>query len=99
VLVAQTTTQFWIAGLIMSTFFGPVQAASRTFMARLAPAELRGEMFGLYAVSGKITSFAGPFVVGAVTALASSQRIGMATILIFLIAGLALLQTVDEPRD
>jgi len=99
VLLAQTETQFWIAGLTMSIFFGPVQAASRTFMARLAPPELRGEMFGLYAVSGKITSFAGPFAVGAVTALASNQRMGMATILVFLIVGLALLQTVQEPRD
>jgi UMF1 family MFS transporter len=99
VLLAQTATQFWVAGLIMSTCFGPVQAASRTMMAKLAPPQLRGEMFGLYAVSGKITSFAGPFAVGAVTALASSQRVGMATILIFLVAGLVLLQTVKEPRD
>ena len=98
VLLAQTVTQFWIAALIMSIFFGPVQAASRTFMARLAPADMRGEMFGLYAVSGKITSFAGPFAVGWVTALVGSQRIGMATILIFLIAGLVLLRGVREPQ-
>ncbi len=97
VLFAQTTTQFWIAALVMSVFFGPVQAASRTFMAKLAPAEMRGEMFGLYAVSGKITSFAGPFAVGWVTALAGSQRIGMSTILIFLVAGLVLLRGVKEP--
>ena len=97
VLLAQTVTQFWIAALIMSVFFGPVQAASRTFMARLAPANMRGEMFGLYAVSGKITSFAGPFAVGWVTALAGNQRIGMATILVFLIAGLVLLRGVREP--
>lgn len=98
VLLAQTITQFWVTALIMSTFFGPVQAASRTFMARLAPPDMRGEMFGLYAVSGKVTSFAGPFAVGAVTALAGSQRIGMATILVFLIIGLILLQSVKEPR-
>lgn len=97
VLLAQTPTQFWIAGLAMSVFFGPVQAASRTFMAHLAPPDMRGEMFGLYAVTGKITSFMGPFAVGAVTALAGSQRIGMATILVFLIVGLILLQSVKEP--
>ncbi|NKB43006.1 MAG: MFS transporter [Alphaproteobacteria bacterium] len=97
VLIAQTVPQFWVTALIMSTFFGPVQAASRTFMARLAPPEIRGEMFGLFAVSGKVTSFVGPFAVGAVTILAGSQRIGMATILVFLIAGLLLLQTVKEP--
>lgn len=98
VLLAQTPTQFWVAGLTMSVFFGPVQAASRTFMAHLAPAEMRGEMFGLYAVTGKVTSFMGPFAVGAVTALAGSQRIGMATILVFLVVGLILLQGVKEPN-
>ena len=97
VLLAQTVPQFWAAALAMSVFFGPVQSASRTFMARLTPPNMRGEMFGLYAVSGKVTSFAGPFAVGWVTALAGSQRIGMATILIFLIGGLALLRTVKEP--
>ncbi|MDG2242461.1 MAG: MFS transporter [Rhodospirillaceae bacterium] len=97
VLVAQTVAQFWVTALIMSTFFGPVQAASRTFMARLAPPDIRGEMFGLFAVSGKVTSFLGPFAVGAMTILAGSQRIGMATILVFLVAGLVMLQTVKEP--
>lgn len=97
VLLAQTPTQFWVAGLTMSIFFGPVQAASRTFMAHLAPPDMRGEMFGLYAVTGKVTSFIGPFAVGAVTALASSQRVGMATILVFLVVGLILLQSVKEP--
>lgn len=96
VLLAQTTTQFWIAALTMSIFFGPVQAASRTMMARLAPEDMRGEMFGLYAVSGKVTSFAGPFAVGWITAMASSQRIGMASILVFLCVGLYVLRGVRE---
>ena len=97
VLLAQTIPQFWFSALLMSTFVGPVQAASRTFMARLAPTELRGEMFGLFAVSGKITSFMGPFAVGALTLMAGSQRIGMASILVFLILGLFLLQAVKDP--
>lgn len=97
VLLAQTIPQFWVSALLMSTFVGPVQAASRTFMARLAPTELRGEMFGLFAVSGKITSFMGPFAVGAITVMAGSQRVGMASILVFLIVGLFLLQAVKDP--
>lgn len=99
VLLAQTIPQFWVSALLMSTFVGPVQAASRTFMARLAPDELRGEMFGLFAVSGKITSFMGPFAVGAFTVMAGSQRIGMASILVFLIVGLFLLQAVKDPSQ
>ena len=97
VLLAQTPTQFWIAALTMSIFFGPVQAASRTMMARLAPPGMRGEMFGLYAVSGKVTSFAGPFAVGWITVLAGSQRIGMVSILVFLCIGLYVLRGVREP--
>jgi MFS transporter, UMF1 family len=99
VLLAQTIPQFWVSALLMSTFVGPVQAASRTFMARLAPAELRGEMFGLFAVSGKITSFMGPFAVGAFTVMAGSQRVGMASILVFLVVGLYLLQAVKDPSQ
>ena len=97
VLMAQTTSQFWIAALTMSIFFGPVQAASRTMMARLSPVDMRGEMFGLYAMSGKVTSFVGPLAVGWITAVASSQRIGMVSVLAFLCVGLILLRGVREP--
>lgn len=79
---------FWIFALLLGLFFGPVQAASRTFMARIAPENMRAESFGLYALSGKITAFLGPFVLAVATDLSGSQRIGMATILIFLILGL-----------
>lgn len=96
-LVAPDRTWFWVAGMALGTFMGPAQAASRTLMARLAPAEQRAEMFGLYALSGKATSFAGPLALGWATLAFDSQRAGMATILIFLVAGFLLLLTVREP--
>jgi len=98
VILAATMTQFWIAALAMSTFFGPVQAASRTLMAKLAPEEIRGEMFGLFALSGKVTAFVGPATVGWVTLATGSYRLGMATVLVFLAVGLVLLHRVDEAR-
>ena len=67
-------------------------------MARLAPADMRTEFFGLYAFSGKATAFLGPAVLGAVTAAAGSQRWGMATIIVFLVAGMALLAKVPDAR-
>ena len=67
-------------------------------MARLAPPEMTTEMFGLYALSGKATSFIGPAVLAWVTAAFASQRAGMATILVFLTIGLALLTTVPDIR-
>ena len=96
VMLAQDKTLFWIAALAMSTFFGPVQAASRTMMARLSPPTMRGEMFGLFALSGKVTAFVGPAVVGWVTLATGSYRLGMSTTLIFLFAGLLLLRGVKE---
>jgi UMF1 family MFS transporter len=90
-LFVQDKAMFWGLGLALGAFLGPAQAASRSLMAHLAPAELRTEFFGLYALSGKATAFLGPLLVGWVTAMAASQRAGMATILIFLILGLALI--------
>jgi UMF1 family MFS transporter len=96
VLAAPTAILFWIAALIMSTFFGPVQAASRTLMARLSPPEMRGEMFGLFSLSGKVTAFAGPALVGSVALATDSYRIGMAVVPVFLIVGLLILSGVRE---
>ena len=77
---------------------GPVQAASRTLLARMCPPEKLTEFFGFFAFSGKITAFAAPFAIGVVTAATGSQRIGIATSILFLIAGLVLLQWVRTPR-
>jgi UMF1 family MFS transporter len=96
-ILATTKLMFWISALVMATFFGPVQAASRTMMARLAPEEMRGEMFGLFALSGKVTAFAGPALVGWITLATGSYRLGMSTVLVFLAVGLVLLRGVKEP--
>lgn len=97
-LVVESKTAFWIVGTALGLFIGPAQSASRSMMARLAPEKLRTEMFGLYAFSGRATAFLGPIAFGFATGLFGSQRAGMATILIFLAAGLLLLIPVREPR-
>jgi len=96
ILLIEDVTLFWVFGLALSVFFGPVQAPSRTLMARLAPEDLRAEMFGLFALSGRITAFLGPLVLGWVVLWTDSQRWGMASILLFLIPGLLLMLTVRE---
>ncbi|HEX6977953.1 MAG TPA: MFS transporter [Alphaproteobacteria bacterium] len=90
-LLIESKTAFWALGLLLGAFFGPVQAASRSLAARMAPAEHRAKTFGLFALSGRITAFLGPAVLSWTTAIAASQRAGMATILVFLATGLALL--------
>ncbi len=94
ILVITDITHFWIIGLSLGIFVGPAQSASRSLMAHLAPAEIRTEMFGLYALSGKATAFLGPMLVGALTAASDSQRVGMGGILVFLVLGGLLLRGV-----
>ncbi len=97
-LVVETKTAFWLLALPLGIFMGPVQAASRTLMAHLAPVDLRTEMFGLFALSGKVTSFAGPAVLAWATLAFESQRAGMATIIAFFVIGFALMTLVAAPR-
>ena len=95
-LFARGTTMFWIFGLILTLWVGPAQASSRAFMARLAPVGREGEMFGLYATTGRAASFLAP----ALFALFSgffSDRIGIVGIALVLLAGTVLLARVKSP--
>lgn len=98
-LLVADQTAFMALGFALGLFVGPTQAASRTFMARVAPAGMQTEMFGLYAFTGKSIAFVGPLLFGAVTAATGSQRWGMSTIVLFLLAGLLILLTVRDPSD
>ncbi len=70
---------------------GPLQASSRSLMARMAPPDKIAEFFGLFAFSGKITAFAAPLAVALVTSATGSERLGIAAILVFLAAGFVLM--------
>ncbi len=98
ILLTKTAFYFWLFGLTISLFFGPVQAASRTLMARLSPVGKSTEMFGFYAFSGRVAAFTGPWLLGITTLYFHSQRAGIATILIFFMVGGLLLCFVKEPR-
>jgi UMF1 family MFS transporter len=82
--------------LLLGIFVGPVQASSRSWLARTAPLELRAQMFGLFALSGKLTSFAGPLLVGWVTLLAGSQRWGMSMVILMYVLGALVLLGVPR---
>lgn len=96
VLLVQSVNWFWVCGLAIGIFVGPVQASSRTLMGRLAPPENRSQMFGLLALSGKVTTFAGPILVGWITILMGNQRWGMGIILLMLLIGLLLMIKVND---
>jgi len=99
ILIATDIILFWLAGLTMSVFIGPVQASSRTLLARITPPAMQIKMYGLYSMSGKCTSFLGPMLFGWATLLFESQRAGMAVAIIFWITGLAVLFFVCEDHS
>jgi UMF1 family MFS transporter len=89
---------YLVLGCLIGAAGGPLQAASRTLLIHLAPKDRIAQYFGLFALTGKVTSFIGPLLIGSVTAATASQKAGMAVLVVFFVAGLALLAKVrDEP--
>jgi UMF1 family MFS transporter len=87
---------YLVLGCLIGAAGAPLQAASRSLLIRLAPKERVAQYFGLFALTGKVTSFTGPLLIGIVTAATDSQKAGMATLVLFFVTGLALLARVRE---
>ena len=99
VVTTNSIEVFWIFGSALGLFMGPVQSASRSLMGRIAPPEMATEMFGLFATSGKATSFVGPALVAWIAAVTDSQRLAIASVTIFFVIGLILLLRVKDPAQ
>jgi len=90
---------YLLLGCLIGAAGGPLQAAARSLLIRLAPKDRIAQYFGLFALTGKVTSFVGPLLIGAVTAATASQRAGMAVLVVFFTVGMVLLMMVKEPRN
>lgn len=86
-----------VYGLLVGIAFGPVQASARSYLARSVAPEEAGRYFGLYALTGRATSFAAPLSVGLVTSLTGSAALGMGALVVFLAVGLVLLLPTPYP--
>jgi UMF1 family MFS transporter len=87
---------YLVLGCLIGMAGAPLQAASRSLLIRMAPKDRIAQYFGLFALTGKVTSFVGPLLVGIVTAITASQKAGMATLVVFFVAGLTLLSRVRD---
>jgi UMF1 family MFS transporter len=87
---------YLLLGCLIGAAGGPLQAASRTLLIRMAPQDRIAQYFGLFALTGKVTSFVGPLLIGAITAITASQKAGMAVLVLFFVAGLVLLARVRD---
>ncbi|MBE7339446.1 MULTISPECIES: MFS transporter [Corynebacterium] len=96
--VAQGPTAFWICGLILCLCVGPAQASARGFLARVAPPGREGEMFGLYATTGRAVAWLTPFLFGVfVSLLGQGDRGGVLAIGLVLLVGALVLIPVKDP--
>ncbi|MEM6583762.1 MAG: MFS transporter [Pseudomonadota bacterium] len=87
---------FYIAGCLIGAAGAAVQAASRTLLVdQVEPARVT-EAFGLYALSGKATTFVGPILIGVTTGLFESQRVGILPVIVLFLAGAVLLRFVSS---
>ncbi len=96
-LFAYGTTMFWIFGLILGLFVGPAQASSRSYLSRLCPQGQEGQLFGLYATTGRAVSFISPALIGLFTVI-GGERLGLLGIILVLLAGLVALLPVRKPE-
>ena len=94
---------FWVCGLALTLFVGPAQSASRSFLARAIPEGKSGEIFGLYATTGRAVSFFAPLAFGAsiligsaITGAEDTQYFGILGIVAVLLAGLLVMLPVKE---
>lgn len=84
-------TTFWIGGLLLCLFVGPAQTSSRSLLGRLSPPDRAGELFGLYATTGRAASFIAPAAFALLTTVAQDQGWGILGIVLVLAVGLVLI--------
>ncbi|HIX29444.1 MAG TPA: MFS transporter [Candidatus Blautia stercoravium] len=88
--------QFWILAVCVGIFQGTVQSMSRSYYARIIPAEKSGEYFGIYDICGKGASFAGTMLVSLVSQLTGSMNLGVGALSLLFLIGFLMFAKADK---
>ncbi len=88
------STLFWLIAFLVASSMGGIQALSRSYYAKLIPAEKSAEYFGFYNVFGKFAAITGPLLMGVVGRLTGETRWGVLSILLLFLIGGWLLKKV-----
>jgi UMF1 family MFS transporter len=94
----QRQLEFWVLGLVIALVLGGSQALSRSLFSQMIPKGREAEFFSFYEISERGTSWLGPFVFGVVNQFTGSLRVGLLSVIIFFVVGLAILFTVNVAR-
>lgn len=90
---------FMVCGVLIGGMGGVLQSASRSLMVRHSNEANTTEYFGLYGLSGRATAFLAPLLIGIVTTISGSARIGISPIIFLFLIGLILLAWVNRDGD
>jgi MFS-type transporter involved in bile tolerance (Atg22 family) len=93
---SNTPGEFWLLAWLVATVQGGTQALSRSLFASMTPVSKSGEFFGFYALTDKFGSIFGLLLFGFIGQATGSLRISILSVIIFFVAGGALLMMVDE---
>jgi UMF1 family MFS transporter len=88
---------FWVCGLLLCLFIGPVQASARTLMLRMSDEGKEGVAFGLFTTTGRAVSFLAPWLFSAFIDIFDTDRAGMGGLCVVLVLGLAAMLMVRTP--
>lgn len=96
--LVQTQAGFWAVAVGAGLGIGSLQSASRGLVGLFAPVAKSAEFFGLWGLFGKGAYMVGPLVFGLVSRGTGSQRIAIASTLVFFVVGFVGMFFVDEQR-
>ena len=82
--------EFWFLAVMVGMFQGAIQALSRSYFAKIIPADKTGEYFGIYDICGKGASFLGTTLVGLVSQITGKANAGVAVIAVLFVIGFVL---------
>lgn len=94
-LFLRTATHFYLLAAAVGVVQGGAQALSRSLFASMVPRHRAAEFFGFFGASGRLAGVVGPLVFGLTAQAAGTSRVGVASLVVFFVAGGWLLWRVD----
>lgn len=94
----QTVTQAWVMAAAIAVVLGGSQALSRSLFSRMIPEGREASFFGIYEISERGTSWLGPLIFGIIVSTTNSYRQAILSLIVFFIAGMAVLFFTDTAR-
>ena len=82
---------FWIIALGIGLFVGPIQASSRSLLAKEVKYQNQISAFAVFSVFGNLCAIVGPFLIGLIIDITQSIRFGLLVIPVFFFISILIL--------